>query len=200
MVIITAVYVLATLLICFFNGRSAKATQRQVEESQRQFEENKRLERMPYIDISPAESPEDREMLDSDVTLSFAKQESEELICDIQWLEFKNIGYGTAIDLSIEWIIQIGEREKIMLPTKILEKERRQKIGFCVKLVGDFESVPQEQCAILLLRYKDLLDNCYTQEIKMTYILNSVDSAELKGINISAPRYENNNVRKKYNA
>lgn len=200
MVVITGIYVVATIFICIYNGRSAKATREQVAETQLQFEETKRLERMPYIDISPAERPEDREIFDSDVTLSFAKQESEELICDIQWLEFRNIGYGTAIDLSIEWIIQIGEPEKIMLPTKILEKERRQKIGFCVNLVGAFESVPQEQCAILLLRYKDLLGNCYTQEIKMTYILNSVDSAELKEINISAPRYENNNVRKKYNA
>ena len=43
MVIITFVYVAATILICIFNGRSAKATQEQVAESQRQFDESKRL-------------------------------------------------------------------------------------------------------------------------------------------------------------
>ncbi len=45
MVIITFVYVFATILICIFNGRSAKASREQVSESQRQFNETNR----PYI-------------------------------------------------------------------------------------------------------------------------------------------------------
>lgn len=45
MVIITFVYVIATIIICIFNGRSAKAAQRQIAESQRQFNESNR----PYI-------------------------------------------------------------------------------------------------------------------------------------------------------
>ena len=44
MVGITLVYVVATIFICIFNGRSAKATREQVAESQRQFDETKRLE------------------------------------------------------------------------------------------------------------------------------------------------------------
>ena len=39
MIVITAIYVIATILICIFNYRSAKATREQVAESQRQFEE-----------------------------------------------------------------------------------------------------------------------------------------------------------------
>lgn len=42
MVAITTVYVVATILICVFNFRSAKATKQQVAESQRQFEESNR--------------------------------------------------------------------------------------------------------------------------------------------------------------
>lgn len=42
MVAITAVYVIATILICIFNYRSAQATRQQVAESQRQFEESNR--------------------------------------------------------------------------------------------------------------------------------------------------------------
>ena len=52
MVWITAVYVVATILICYANLKSARATREQVLESQRQFEETKRLERMPYFDVS----------------------------------------------------------------------------------------------------------------------------------------------------
>lgn len=39
MVIITCVYVIATILICLFNYRSAKATREQVAEARRQYEE-----------------------------------------------------------------------------------------------------------------------------------------------------------------
>ena len=39
MVIITFVYVIATILICVFNYRSAKATREQVAEAKRQYEE-----------------------------------------------------------------------------------------------------------------------------------------------------------------
>ena len=39
MVIITGVYVLATIFICVFNYRSAKATREQVAEAKRQYDE-----------------------------------------------------------------------------------------------------------------------------------------------------------------
>lgn len=42
MVAITAIYVVATILICIFNYRSARATREQVSEMQRQFEESNR--------------------------------------------------------------------------------------------------------------------------------------------------------------
>lgn len=42
MVVITAIYVIATIFICIFNYRSAKATREQVAETQRQFEETNR--------------------------------------------------------------------------------------------------------------------------------------------------------------
>lgn len=45
MVVLTAVYVIATIFICFFNFRSAKATREQVAEMKRQFDEESR----PYI-------------------------------------------------------------------------------------------------------------------------------------------------------
>ena len=48
LVCITAVYVLATIAICFFNYRSAKAIREQVQESKRQFDETNR----PNIDVT----------------------------------------------------------------------------------------------------------------------------------------------------
>ncbi len=42
MVIITSVYVIATIFICIFNGKAAKATREQIKESQLQFKESNR--------------------------------------------------------------------------------------------------------------------------------------------------------------
>ena len=51
MVFITAVYVGATILICIYNGKSAKASMKQVEESIGQFEANRRLQTMPFLQL-----------------------------------------------------------------------------------------------------------------------------------------------------
>lgn len=52
MVGITLVYVIATIAIWFANHKSARATEKQLIESKRQFDETKRLEHMPYMQVS----------------------------------------------------------------------------------------------------------------------------------------------------
>ena len=47
MVVLTAIYVLATILICYFNYRSTKASREQAAEMRRQYEEENR----PYITV-----------------------------------------------------------------------------------------------------------------------------------------------------
>ena len=47
MAVLTFVYVIATILICVFNYKSASATRKQTEESQRQFEESNRAHVIP---------------------------------------------------------------------------------------------------------------------------------------------------------
>ena len=49
MAILTFVYVIATILICYFNYKSAKATNDQIEELYKQFIENSRAHVVPKI-------------------------------------------------------------------------------------------------------------------------------------------------------
>ena len=49
MVVITAIYVVATIYISRANIKSADATREQLVESKRQYEDKKRLEIMPYL-------------------------------------------------------------------------------------------------------------------------------------------------------
>ena len=51
MVLITAIYVIATINISNANIKSSEATREQITESKRQFEETKRLEYMPCFEI-----------------------------------------------------------------------------------------------------------------------------------------------------
>ncbi len=51
MAILTFVYVVATILICYYNHKSAIATQRQTAESQRQFEEQNRAHIIPKFGV-----------------------------------------------------------------------------------------------------------------------------------------------------
>ena len=51
MVVLTAVYVIATIAICLFNYKSAQATREQVAESTRQFEETNRAVVTVYADF-----------------------------------------------------------------------------------------------------------------------------------------------------
>ena len=51
MVLITFIYVVATIEICRANIKSAEATKEQLEESKHQFAENERLQMMPYFEI-----------------------------------------------------------------------------------------------------------------------------------------------------
>jgi len=59
MVLITSIYVIATINISNANIKSAEATREQITESKRQFEESKRLQVMPYLQLS---------FIDSDVS------------------------------------------------------------------------------------------------------------------------------------
>lgn len=52
MVVITAIYVVATIVICVFNYKTAKAANLQIQESKRQFDETRRLQIMPYLQVT----------------------------------------------------------------------------------------------------------------------------------------------------
>jgi hypothetical protein len=51
MVILTAVYVIATIAICYFNYKSASATRAQLEEQKRQYNESKKPYVVAYLEV-----------------------------------------------------------------------------------------------------------------------------------------------------
>lgn len=102
MAVLTFVYVIATIFICIFNGKSASATRRQTEEAQRQFEENNRAHVIPRF-----------------VTLEG------QLYC----LAFHNIGKAMAeklvINVSSEWLGCLRNTQKNSNVADTLEKLKK---------------------------------------------------------------------------
>ena len=96
MVIITAAYVIATILICIYNGKSADATRKQVEESQRQFEETKRLNMMPYLEVTLHNDITDITDFPDGIHLVLNSRSSENWATIDRRIQIKNIGLGVA--------------------------------------------------------------------------------------------------------
>ena len=191
MVIITFVYVVATILICIFNGRSAKATNNQVSESQRQYEETKRLEHRPYFDVVSVEDVSERNLFDSDILLFLGKQHSDTCTILPEWIMMKNIGAGTAINLTYSWKSNNSEKQTGVFPFSTFEKNETRTVGIHVnvELLPQFASYNAE--ASLILHYQDLLENRYEQEIALFFDISTASKTELKNMKVCAPKLRN---------
>lgn len=188
MVGITLVYVVATIMICVFNGRSAKATREQVSESQRQYEETKRLEYRPYFDISPADNNFEYNIYDTEITLHGGCPKWQESTLQTELWTIKNIGAGTAVNLSYRWEsegneIQIGE-----LPFATLEKGETNLTFFHIKIALMPQYAAYQTKALLYICYQDLLENKYEQEVTLAYDISTSDKTELTDMVVHAPK------------
>ena len=100
MVIITGVYVVATIFICIANFKSANASKKQLKESKKQFEESQRLECMPFLQLEEVVKVEGvcvsivlPPSKDDDIFSEYAKH----------YFLLRNLGKGTAINLYYAW-------------------------------------------------------------------------------------------------
>lgn len=187
MVGITAAYVIATIFICIFNGKSAKATREQVAESKRQYEDKKRLEIMPYIQFERTKVTAEYEMnliLDSGDGLTGTYVL---LTC------MKNIGNGTAKDIAYtyEWDNFTKKHDKGAFPIQALSSgdSQRIKIDF-THTIADIK----ERKACFYLRYRDLLENEYTQKVYFKFLRNQSATLTLTEFSTSSPAFVHKDI------
>ena len=191
MVIITAIYVVATITICYFNGKSAKAAREQLEESQRQYEDKKRLEIMPYIQFEKTRNPADHELhlvLDSAGSLNGIYDLS---IC------MKNIGNGTAKDIThiYQWANLSESYDRGLFPIQALSS------GECKSIKIEFSysgNITNDRAVCFVLHYKDLLENEYIQKLNIKFKYNKSATLSLVELSTTSPilatKKENDNV------
>ena len=100
MVLITAIYVTATVFICWANIRSANATKKPIAQSESQFEETQRLGMMPYLTFEHITD----ETLDADIEISVPFTKEVSAFCHhSSFFRLKNIGNGTATTIIYTW-------------------------------------------------------------------------------------------------
>ena len=100
MVLITFIYVVATIEICRANIKSAEATKEQLEESKRQFAENERLQMMPYFEIIVHDDI--RDFVEC-IGLTISNSNAENSTVIDRRISIKNIGLGVAQDFTYPW-------------------------------------------------------------------------------------------------
>lgn len=173
MVIITAVYVIATIAICYYNGKSAKAAKEQLEESKlqaaeqkkqyeettKQYQKTEQMRIMPFFVISSIESAERKGQKTFQVNVV-------------------NCGNGAAVDVLIAdeatdihyMVCKCNANYFLSSPFE----KTYQQIGKenCFEIIRDDKTYPNQFAdrVSLTLVFCDMLGTKYKQQIFFEYM------------------------------
>lgn len=180
MVIITGIYVIATIFICCANIKSANASKAQLEESKTQFEESRRLQCMPFLQMEVA-TGKTAEFLSE---VSLCADEVDTTMYEI--FRIRNLGNGTAVNMVYLWSCKaMNISEGDAAPFNAIRVGDEYYWQFTI----DAQEPEYESTKVVLnLQYEDLLGNTYTQNFFITF---DNDTSITDGICIEtdAPRF-----------
>ena len=160
MVIITSIYVVATILICVFNYRSARAASRQLMEMQYQYEEEKRLKFLPYMMVKQIETPPKY----NDRAHIVINQDSSgrERLHDLFSFEVTNVGHDLA--KNVTWTC--NEKNGRCIESIPVNDSRTVALSLCYKY-DDIDDQPIFKTVKVEIRYNDLFDKTYKQDLSI---------------------------------
>lgn len=182
MVIITAIYVIATIAIWRANMQSANATKAQLAESEREYEEKKRLEMMPCFDIEVNKWTEAGPGICIELT-----DKSTGIVASLFYkVCIDNVSNGLALNVKcITSTSVLGEKEMVIFPIIPAHGNRIVNTLF----LADEGYLEKEGLPIsFLMSYDDILNNHYTQKIELRLIRDTHKFLLIDRIN--APRLQ----------
>ena len=162
MVIITLIYVIATIRICRANIKAADAAREQLVESKRQFEETRRLEIMPYFELDIVDDSSLR--WESDVSLLISEGNAKEKTVIGKKLVINNIGLGNAKDFTYVWKNLNGSYRRHDLQFSSISAGGKREITIDFYAEHQEDGSEYEAQVSFLFHYCDLLENMYQQE------------------------------------
>ena len=166
MVIITAVYVAATIAIWRSNKKALKINERQLNESKQQFAETQRLSVLPFLSGSIGEPVYRNNKLPlPDMYLKIGSPKNENSVAWINsGIRIKNIGSGLICKLSSKWCID-GESEDKKVSSTLLCQGGEMIIN--VSITGEYQDKEIAKKAELIFCFEDVLANRYEQAIEI---------------------------------
>ncbi len=169
MVLITFIYVVATVEICRANIKSAEATREQLVESKRQFDETKRLEHMPYLQASFGEwkTGDEHSSCLPDMWLNINHHSNENDVSSGMSMDITNIGLGLAVNLKCKWVSGEMTADKHLSAT-LLRQADRCTSTFIISTDKPCEKT-QFAKAALVICFDDFLGNHYEQTIEVSF-------------------------------
>jgi len=166
MVVITTIYVLATICIWFANKKAADASRAQLEESRRQFDEMNRISVMPYLKLGYRQGSSG--LLNFYIDLyDSSRPERQELYPVV----LSNVGNGNAIDIECRLVNNDGKCED-RFPTLALQKEASEPINLYFKYPA-IAIKDEHDTVSLLFTYNDVLGNQYSQLVSFEMRFNN---------------------------
>ena len=173
MVGITAIYVIATIVISYANIKSANATREQLLITKQQYEEMKRLDAMPYLTASFSIRQDENHgsaWIPNKILCTIAQSinSSYETKKGYYSLHLTNIGHGSTRSISV--ILKNKIKTWDEQPFHLEALSVGQSIDVYCEFEGRFDNMEDEkQNAELIFIYHDLLDNEYQQIIFLSF-------------------------------
>ena len=189
MVIITLIYVVATIGIFRENQKASKASrdqlaksQQQLEESREQFEasqaqleETRRLEHMPFLMLEVA-----NDMMEHSVYEIELETDSKCDLLDRRTVSLKNIGNGTAANIVYTW------KHKSVVdsePLPISSVMKGDTYWFLISVLYS-EDVEETTSGVMIIQFDDIMSKSYEQKYYVT-----IESGVIVDIQTDFPRY-----------
>ncbi len=188
MVGITLVYVIATIAIWFANHKSARATEKQLIESKRQFDETKRLEHMPYMQVSFGEwiTNGERGSYLPNMWLNINRTADNHASSSGMSIDVTNIGLGLAVNLKCQWVSGDIKQEQHLSASLLKQEECCTSTFIISAAVPDKE--PQYAETSLIICFDDFLGNHYEQTVDISFQVHP-HHISLVQYNTKSPKY-----------
>lgn len=188
MVGITLVYVIATIAIWFANHKSARATEKQLIESKRQFDETKRLEHMPYMQVSFGEwiTNGERGSYLPNMWLNINRTADNHASSSDMSIDVTNIGLGLAVNLKCQWVSGDIKQEQHLSASLLKQEECCTSTFIISAAVPDKE--PQYAETSLIICFDDFLGNHYEQTVDISFQVHP-HHISLVQYNTKSPKY-----------
>ena len=175
MVAITAIYVIATIVICVFNYKTAKAANLQIQESKRQFDETRRLQIMPYLQVT-INTKKDGEIWNpvSEAWFIISDSDKDNTVRSDYYITFENIGLGMLHHTKILWNSKSKHNDGYPAKDIVMAINSPWRItgAFFAERAESDDPIKSKRidCSIDVT-YEDLIGNSYSQKVEMWFYI-----------------------------